>query len=207
MQRRTLRRLLLFIALLIAWPFVAWVAARALIVSAELQRADAIVVLSGSANYVERTHQAAKIYNEGRAPLIVLTNDNEQSGWSSELQRNPLFVERAEQELESAGVPADKIEIVPEVVSSTYTEAVALRHYATTHNLHSILFVTSAYHSRRALWTLRRVFQGSDIEIGLERVEPGEQTPPPATWWLRPRGWSQVAGEYVKLVYYWLRYR
>ena len=68
--------------------------------------------------------------------------------------------------------------------------------------LRSLLVVTSAYHSRRALWTLSRVFAGTGIEIGLQSVETGEQTPAPATWWLHLRGWQMVGGEYVKNVYY-----
>jgi uncharacterized SAM-binding protein YcdF (DUF218 family) len=62
--------------------------------------------------------------------------------------------------------------------------------------------VTSAYHSRRALWTLRRVFEGSGVEVGLVAVEPGEQSPRPGTWWLYPLGWKMVPGEYVKFLYY-----
>jgi len=26
-------------------------------------------------------------------------------------------------------------------------------------------------------------------------------------WWLDARGWSMVAGEYVKLIYYWWQHR
>jgi uncharacterized SAM-binding protein YcdF (DUF218 family) len=68
------------------------------------------------------------------------------------------------------------------------------------------LVVTSAYHSRRALWIFRKVFSGTGIDIGLTAVAPGEQTPSPATWWLQLRGWRTVASEYPKLIYYWLHY-
>ncbi|MGB8509116.1 MAG: ElyC/SanA/YdcF family protein, partial [Pyrinomonadaceae bacterium] len=84
---------------------------------------------------------------------------------------------------------------------------VALREYAAARGLHSLLVVTSAYHSRRALWTLRRVFEGSDMEIGLAPVASGEQTPRAALWWLTPSGWRLVAGEYAKFIYYLLHYR
>jgi len=194
--------------LFLAWGLTAWVAARFLIVSAELEHADALVVLSGSSEYVERTRWAAQLFREGRAPQIVLTDDNERGGWSSEQQRNPYFVERAFEELRRAGVPAEKIVVVPLPLpaSSTYDESLTLRDYATAHDLHSLLVVTSAYHSRRALWTLRRVFRGSDVTVGLDPVAAGRQSPAPAVWWLDRRGWQTVATEYPKLVYYWLRY-
>lgn len=191
---------------LLIWSLLAWVAAEALIVKSELAQADALVVLAGSSTYVERTHHAARLFQEGRAPKIILTNDNLPSGWSVEEERNPLFVERAAEELKRLGVPAEKIEVVPGVVSSTYDEAVRLRQYAGAKNLRSILIVTSAYQSRRALWTMRRVFLGSDVRIGIDAVEPGQQAPRSVTWWWSGLGWQMVPGEYLKMAYYWVKY-
>lgn len=186
--------------------FVAWIAAEALIVRAELQHADALVVLGGSSTYQERTSRAAQLFSEGRASRILLTNDNLQSGYSAKKDRNPLFVELAFDELKRRGVPADRIEIVTGTVSSTYDEAVRLRQYADEKKLRSILIVTSAYQSRRALWTMRRAFRASKIEIGLEPVEPGAQSPRSPTWWRYRLGWQMVPGEYLKLAYYRFKY-
>jgi uncharacterized SAM-binding protein YcdF (DUF218 family) len=185
----------------------AWLAAKALIVKLPLGRADALVVLSGSAAYLERTQLAAKLYTGGRAPKVILTNDNLRSGWSEAQQRNPFFFELARNELTASGVRSAQIEIVPVLVTGTYDECSTIRRYAEMQGYKSLLFVTSAYHSRRVLWTLRQVFRGSGIEIGLEIVEPGQQMPAPSTWWLSRRGWRVVASEYPKLVYYWWRYR
>jgi uncharacterized SAM-binding protein YcdF (DUF218 family) len=201
------RILLIAVVALGLWAALAWIAARALIVHAGLERADAIVVLSGSTVYVERARRAAQLFHEGRAARIILTNDNQQSGWSVERQSNPLFMERAAAELKAAGVPEASIEMLPQEVTSTYEEAMLLREYALSHNLRSVLVVTSAYHSRRALWTWLKVFANDGVQIGVEAVAPGEQTPGPATWWLHPGGWTLVAGEYVKLIYYWFHYR
>jgi uncharacterized SAM-binding protein YcdF (DUF218 family) len=207
-MKRARRMLLAFALVLAAWSALAWVAAEGLIVSAELrQRADAIVVLSGSKAYVERARRAAQLYHEGRGAKIILTNDNQQSGWSVEQQANPFFIERAAAELKSAGVPADAIEMLPQAVTSTQEEASLLRAVASARGLRSILVVTSAYHSRRALWTWRNVFEEAGVEIGLDAVAPGDQTPRPAVWWLQPRGWPMVAGEYFKLIYYRFQYR
>ena len=206
-NRRARKFFIAALALLVGWPLVAWVAAKRLIVSAELSRADALVVLAGSSAYNERTRLAASLFREGRAPKIILTDDGLLSGWSNELQRNPLFVEREAESLVGAGVPRAEIEQLPQKVSGTHDEALAALDYAESHGLHSLLIVTSSYHSRRALWTFRTVFAGSGVSVGLASVAPGDQMPRPAVWWLRPRGWSAVAGEYLKFVYYWLRYR
>lgn len=200
------RRARLGACVLLAWSLLAWGAAQALIVNAELSHADALVVLAGSSTYIERTERAAQLFQAGRAPVIILTNDNLQGGWSVAEQRNPLFIELAAANLRSQGVPADKIETIPQVVSSTYEEAVRLREYALAHGLRSVLVVTSAYQSRRALWTLRRVFEGSGVEVGLDAIPPGRQTPRAATWWWHALGWRMVPGEYLKLAYYLMNY-
>ena len=189
----------------LAW-MVAWIAAEALIVKAELPHADALVVLAGSSTFVERTRHAAQLFHQGRAPKVILTNDRLSSGWSIEQQRNPLFVERAAAELQKLGVPSENIEILPDVATSTYDEAVSLRRFSSERGLRSLLIVTSAYQARRALWTMRRVFNGSDTLIGLDVVAPGEQSPRPAIWWWNTLGWKSIPGEYIKLIYYRLRY-
>ncbi|HZT58808.1 MAG TPA: YdcF family protein [Pyrinomonadaceae bacterium] len=201
------RRLLpLALVILAAWAVAARAAAEALIVSDELPRADALVVLAGSSAYVERTARAAELYRAGRAPLVLLTDDGQRGGWSPELERNPSFAERAAWELERGGVPREAVVVLPRRVASTHDEAALVFDYANARGLHSVMLVTSAYHTRRALWTFRRAFEGSGVAVGVSAVAPGVQTPSAATWWLSPRGWRAVAGEYVKFFYYELRY-
>jgi uncharacterized SAM-binding protein YcdF (DUF218 family) len=196
-RRRLLKVLVL---LLVGWGIGAWIAARALIVKADLASADALVVLSGSSSYLERTQRAAELYRQGRAPVVLLTNDHTRGGWSSALQTNPFFVDRAIDELTKQGVPLERIIIVPGVAASTQSEAVIVRDYAASKGLRSVLIITSAYHSRRALRTFRKTFEGTGVVIGLE--PSSKASPSAAFWWLRPSGWRDVAGEYVKLTYY-----
>src|SRR5258707_1940940 len=118
---------------------------------------------------------------------------------------NPLYGQRAASELKSCGVPEEKIEIVPETVSSTRDEAARVREYAAGRGLRSILVVTSAYQVRRARWTFAQIFAGGGVSISFSSVPPGDQTPRPLTWWLHQRGWGLVAGEHVKLAYFLVR--
>lgn len=200
------RRALFAAAALAAWSLGAWAAAGLLVVREELPRADALAVLAGSATHVERARRAAALYREGRAPRVVLTNDGLSGGYSAADDRNPLFVELAARELRAAGVPDAAVEVVPGAVTSTHDEAVRLRAHAEARGYRSLLVVTSAFQSRRALWTFRRVFEGGGVRVGLEPVEPGLQSPRAYVWWLHPLGWRLVPGEYAKLAYYRLRY-
>jgi len=186
-----------------AWA-VAWWLASSLIVELPLVRADAIAMLSGSSAFEERAQRAAALYHEGRSKKIILTNDNLRGGWSPQEQRNPYFYERATEELRRSGVPKENIEVLIPPVSGTYEEALLLKTYAKNHGLRSILLVTSSYHSRRAFWTFRQVFGSGETLIGL--VQTGSQSPAPTTWWLHTKGWETIPVEYLKLIYYWIRY-
>jgi len=204
-NRLTWRRVFVAFLLLAGLWLVSWLGARWLIVRAPLERADAIVVLSGSATLSERVQHAARLYTEKRAPKILLTTDNLQGGWSRSEQRNLYFYEIATRQLNRLGVPTENIEVVTPQVASTWDEATVLRDYAKTHNLRSILIVTSSYHSRRALFTFRDFFADTNTQVGIDPVETGIQTPRPATWWLHRRGWELVLVEYLKLIYYLCR--
>ena len=203
---RRRRFLLIALLLFVASPVVAWFAAHLLIVKAEMPSADAIVVLSGSSTYIERANWAAKLYREGRAPLIVLTNDGLIGGWDNREDRNPYYYEMTAKRLQQQGVPPDRIQLAPGFALGTYEESVVLRDFATTRNLKRLLIVTSGYHSRRALWSMRRACEGSGIQVGIDSAPPGWQTPSPWLWWSRRWGWKVVGGEYLKMVYYWTRY-
>jgi uncharacterized SAM-binding protein YcdF (DUF218 family) len=197
------RRVFVAFLLLGLW-LIALLGARGLIVSEPLDRADAIVVLSGSSTLAERTQHAAQLYSEQRSSRILLTTDNEQGGWSNTEKRNLYFHEITVNELTRLGVPAQNIEVIRPPVSSTWDEAERVCEYSKAHGLRSMLIVTSGYHSRRALWTFRTICQNA-TQVGLDPVAPGIQTPHPATWWLYPRGWQLVFIEYLKLIYYLCR--
>lgn len=178
-------------------------AAQWLIVGRELPRADAILILGGATDYKARAELAARMYRENRAAKILLTDDDLRGGWSNRYERNLYFVERAKLELEAAGVAANAIEILPEKVYSTRDEATAMRAFAKDRNIKSFIIVTSDYHTRRARWTFDKAFENTDVQIGIQAAETDDLTD-----WRRTnaRGWRTIAGEYMKLIYYFARY-
>ena len=195
-------------ALLLAWIFAAPFFAENLIVEKPLIHVDALLVLGGASTYVERTQKAFELYQSGVAAKIFLTDDGERSGWSRVEKRNPPYVELAQKRLISLGVPAENIEILQPQVAGTIDEARLLLAKTQNEKLNKILIVTSAYHTRRALWTFEREFAAAYMttELGIAAAPTGEQTPPPEFWWFSGRGWNLVAGEYLKFVVYWAYY-
>ena len=176
-----------------------------LMVQSDLPSADAIVVLSGSATYVERASWAAKLFREGRAPRVIITDEKLISGWSNAEQRNPFFYELSFRELQRQGVPRERISVVSNIGAGTFQECVRIHEFARMQNLKRLLLVTSAYHSRRTIWSMHRV-AGNELSVGIDPAPPGWQTPSAATWWLSVWGWRMVAGEYAKQAYYRWRY-
>lgn len=200
--------MLFFCSLILAWLLIAPLLAHLLIVEKTIEKADAVWVLGGSGTYLERTHFAAKVYQNGIAPKIYLVNDGEFGGWNRIEQRNLPFYEISKRELIAQGVPKEAIEVLPENVTGTNYEADIFAKIAQEKQLNSILLVTSAYHTRRSLWTFQKSAEKNNlqIQIGIESPQVGIQTPPKFTWWLSRKGWNWVGGEYVKFLYYWLSY-
>lgn len=205
------RRLKIAIVCLVSalvWIAVAPILAKILIVEKPLEKADAILVMGGSSVYLERTRKAAEIYLQGAAPVIILTDDGERGGWSRVEKRNPANVEFAQRNLIASGVPAAAIFVMKPPGSGTIYEAREMAQKARAENWQRLLIVTSGYHTRRTLWTFERVFNAANVktELGIRAVAPGEQTPSPEWWWLKPRGWQMVAGEYLKFAVYQVFY-
>lgn len=206
MMRRVLVISLIGAVLFSAWLLLSPSLATYLIVAKPLEKADVIVVLSGSAAYKERTRKAAELFQKGVAPRVIITDDGERGGWSQSERRNMPFVELEQRELIAGGVPPDAITILPGKVSGTDEEARAFVVEINARPINSLLLVTSAYHTRRALRTFTKILAGRGVEIGIEYAPISDQTPPPEAWWLGMRGWRTVGGEYIKSAVYMVWY-
>jgi len=205
-ESKFIRRVFIVLSLFFGLWLIAWAAAHWLIVIAPLDQADAIVVLSGSSTLLERNQRAARLYQQHRSKKILVTRDTQRGSWSSAEQRNPYYFEIAVAELKRLGVREEDIEVLDPPVNSTWEEATSVREYVVSHNIRSILIVTSSYHSRRALLTFRRQLNTTDVQVGIDPVEPGLQTPRPAIWGFSLKGWQVVFLEYLKLIYYCCRW-
>lgn len=207
-RSRLFKFLIVALTILAIWIFAAPFLAKNLIVEKPLESADVIMILSGSKAYVERTHTAAELYNQGVSKKIILTDDGGRSGWNKAEQTNLQFSELAKRELIKQGVAAEDIEILEPEVGGTIYEADVLKNYAAQKNLNTILLVTSAYHTTRTLWTFEREMRRHNLQInfGIAHAPFNKQNPPTQTWWLSASGWKTVAGEYVKIFVYWIFY-
>lgn len=205
-MKRWILALLAAAVLFGAWIIAAPYLATRLIVERPLEKADAILVLSGSAAYKERTRKAAELYKQGVSQRIFITNDGEQAGWSKTEQRNPRFYELEIRELIANGVIPEAITVLPGEVAGTDHEAKEMAVELDARPLGSLLIVTSPHHTRRALRTFEKLLAGRGVEIGIVHSPLDDRTPKPETWWLGPRGWQTVGVEYITSIVYWVLY-
>jgi uncharacterized SAM-binding protein YcdF (DUF218 family) len=203
---RRLRFWGIFFVALIAWALLAPFLATNLVVHRPLANADAILVLSGSAVYKERAKKAAELYKQGVSSVIIISDDGQRAGWLSGEKGNPRYVELEQRELFTAGIPKDAVIVLPGRVAGTDEEAKSFASKAEELNVTSLLVVTSAYHTRRSLWTFEKILTSKGVVIGIDSPPPGDRTPGPWYWWLTPRGWQTVAFEYVKMAVYYAYY-
>ncbi|MGE3843411.1 MAG: YdcF family protein [Vicinamibacterales bacterium] len=124
-----------------------------LVVRKPLAWADAIVVMAGSEAYEERATVAASLFREGRAPVIVLTDEGTRAGWSEAEQRNPSFAELTVVTLVRKGVTSDAIVTLPvpppQHSTRTVDEALQVVSWSRRQGSYNLLVVTSGCHTRR----------------------------------------------------------
>ena len=153
-----------------------WFIGDQLVVRHSPRKTDAIVVFSGNGetsyrndSYQRRALDAVRFYNQGYAPAIFLSSGRNQN--ISEVEVIKLY-------LEDKGVAASAINILDKYPKSTAENVQLVTQQLRQQNVHSIIFLTSPYHGRRALWTWRK--QAPDIAVWAPAVI---DTPPATPQW------------------------
>lgn len=166
-----------------------------LLVDQPPSQADAILVLGGGSG--SREDRALALYQQDLAPALIT---------SGEVPKLPgfqtSFAELSAKYLIAQGVPAEAIALMPET-TSTRDEALASLDLAKMRGYSTLLVVTDNFHSRRAYWTFRKVYRGSNIKLTFVAAYPTwfHQD----TWWEEERATLSVIEEYEKLLSYLFR--
>jgi uncharacterized SAM-binding protein YcdF (DUF218 family) len=168
-----------------------------LVIQDKLQPADVIHVIGGP-DY--RTDYAIQLYKQGYARQIFFTG-----GWCS--FHNYYHGQHGKERALEQDVPPEAIAIDDSQVTSTYAEVVQLKEFITHSQtlIHSVIVVSDPYHMRRARWTYQHLL-GDRVRIQMAPV-PFDSTPYQRRWWTDELSQQYVRDEYLKTVYYLLRYQ
>lgn len=167
--------------------------ANALTVDDDLVKADLIYLLGGDAHI--RPVHAARLYRGGFAPRIIITGNAQQPD-----STNPVI-----QLLAIEGVPHTAVMTLqlPPGATSTQDEGRALRQYLQGNSIQRVIVVTSAYHTRRARWTLRRELHGVSVDLRMSAApDPRFDA---SNWWQSEEGFVAYLTEALKFVHTLLR--
>jgi hypothetical protein len=162
-----------------------------LLVVRDLRKADAILLLAGDAAGGPKL--ALELLQQGYAPRVLL-DASDLTGpyrWT--------YAELAEQYVQSLPPEiAGSVSVCAMAGLSTVEEAAQVRRCLDAVGAHSVLLVTSEYHTRRARSIFRQTFPQWQIGVvGInERYQFGVR------WW-RHRQWAKVTlGEWTRLIWW-----
>jgi uncharacterized SAM-binding protein YcdF (DUF218 family) len=182
---------LLAVVICLSWQPILLAVGDFLVVEDEIVPADVIHVLSGP---YYRVDYGAQLYEQGYGKQLFLTGRGRQADFD---KRRAM----------RRGVPSEAITTDGTWVTSTYSEAVRLQAFidASETPVRSVIVVSDAYHMRRARWAYQRVL-GDQVQVQMAPV-PFESSPFQREWWTHRRSFMRVVEEYLKLVYYYARYK
>ena len=90
-------------------------------------------------------------------------------------------------------------------MTSTFDEAAALRIYIESHEIKSVILLTSLFHTRRARWVFEKELNG--LPVRLEVAGAPHIGFNAGNWWTSEDGLIYVNNETIKLFFYWFKYR
>jgi hypothetical protein len=153
------------------------------------QRADAIVVLAGET--FRRPNRGLDLLSQGYAPKMFLDVP------AVEMIYGRNAVELAQGYIQQLP-QAQSVEVCPIYGLSTKAEAQDVLRCLQALHAHSVLVVTSDYHTRRALSTFQHELPGYTVYVAAAG-DPGQFN---AGWWKR-RQWAKMNfDEWIRLVWW-----
>jgi uncharacterized SAM-binding protein YcdF (DUF218 family) len=164
-------------------------AAESWIIEDPLDKADALIVLGDDNFYADRATRGAQLFREGKAPVIVASGRR--------LRPNAGIAELMEHDLVERGVPRDKIVRFAHDADSTLEDAQALAKLAKERKWHSVIVVTSNFHTRRARYIFQRIFP-LGMEVRAASARDGDFDP--EHWWEKRKSIKELTREFAGMV-------
>lgn len=171
-----------------------------LIQEAPLAKADALFALGG--NPYDRGTEAARLLDEGWAPVAYCTGESEPVNLAAldiAISEGELTAKR----MVTCGTPQRRV-IPIKKATSTWEESIALLELCQQQQFDTVIVLSDKFHTSRIQWVFDRQFAGSDIHV-IVRGAPSTRYSE-ATWWESEYGLIMVNNEYIKKMYYWLKY-
>jgi uncharacterized SAM-binding protein YcdF (DUF218 family) len=163
-----------------------------LVVSDAPQNADIAVVLAGD-GFGRRILKAAELVRQGYVPRVLVDGPRGMYGFDEASLAIRFAVDQ--------GAPREIFIPLVMRARSTMAEARAVDEELRKRNAHTVLIVTSNYHTRRARAVFRR-YGSRDIRYFI--IAAPDEDFSPENWWTTRDAQKVVFFEYAKLIDWWL---
>ena len=169
-----------------------------LIYEDEIQQSEIIFVLSG--NSYDRGHKAIELLEAGYADQIICTGENIHPVVKA------LGMEFSEGQMTLDLIEREGVEMVSllESGTSTFEESEVILEFCQTEGIGSIILVSDLFHTRRMKRVFKKKFRKAGIEVCIQGASNSEYDE--KNWWGNEAGLISLNNEYVKLIYYRLKY-
>ncbi len=193
--------LVLALGLYLGSPYLLTAIGRYLVTEHSLAKADLILVLGGET--LLRAPEGARVYHEGYASRILLTNEPKGKGAEDLVRLGIRFPDNQETALtilEALRVPRSAILTIQERANSTRAEMQTVARFLKSHPAQRLIIVTSKSHTSRAY----KIFS-SGLGPGVHlMMHPVPNDPfDPSRWWRDREDTKEVLHEYEALIDYW----
>jgi uncharacterized SAM-binding protein YcdF (DUF218 family) len=157
-------------------------------------------VLGG--NSAERGMAAAWIGHQQPKAKFITTGGNRPSQLAA-IGINTYEAALTREKIIQGGIGSSRIFTLNEGTSSK-EEADLLLHYCQQNKIHQLTIVSGQYHLRRLRMTYEPLFAGTGTQIKFFGAI--EKDFDPDHWWESESGLIYTNNEYIKILYYWLKY-
>ena len=171
-----------------------------LICEEPVEKVQAIFVLSGGP--LDRGGEAAKLYGAGISKRVICTGSNTPADFAA-LGITYLESEITRIYMMHEGVPDSSIDLIKKG-TSTREEEECILDYCKKNNLNNVMVVSSKFHTRRICRTFNKAFSNAHIHLIIHGAS--SSTYDENNWWKREDGLIAVNNEYIKILYYWVKY-
>jgi len=161
---------------------------------------DAVFVLGG--NTFDRSNHAIELYRSGVTQNIITLGENTATVLKSVGLEDFCDALVSQKHLLKKGIPEDVIYALKKG-TSTKEEADAILEYCLMKGYKEIVVVSDKFHTRRISYTFDN-FEENGIHVLLSGASNSNYDE--AFWWRDEAGLIMVNNEYVKLLYYYLKY-
>ena len=165
--------------------------------------ADALVVLSGGK--FTRIPHALKLFEEGYAPKILLTDEKKRNIRFAHLLPNNEMIAQAMIEELGLTAPVSIIQSNKGGATSTFDEANDLLKLSEKKRYRHLILVTDSFHTRRAYHAFQNIFE--ETEINIEMSAASNEIFNENNWWTSDQGISAYVLETIKYPVYLLSSR